>query len=105
MNIYLLSQSEVDGYDTYDSCVVAAENEEDARQIHPSEFVTHVKDGKFMGTYSDTALNGKAGKEYENDNGYEWVSYRDINLIEVKLIGVADEGIKRGVICASFNAG
>lgn len=36
MNIYLLSQYEYRGYDTYDSCVVYAESEDKARQIHPS---------------------------------------------------------------------
>lgn len=33
MNLYLLKQEINTGYDTYDSCVVAAESEEDARVI------------------------------------------------------------------------
>jgi hypothetical protein len=37
MKIYVLKQDENDGYDTYDSLVVAAEDEESARQIHPND--------------------------------------------------------------------
>ena len=35
MNLYLISQSVNNEYDTYDSAVVAAESEEDATKIHP----------------------------------------------------------------------
>jgi hypothetical protein len=35
MNIYHISQSVNRGYDTYDSAVVTAESEEDARQMYP----------------------------------------------------------------------
>lgn len=35
MNLYLISQDENTGYDTYDSAVVAAETAEDAAKIHP----------------------------------------------------------------------
>ena len=37
MNLYLLSQSENSGYDTFDSMVVAAPDIDTARQIHPQE--------------------------------------------------------------------
>ena len=36
MNLYLLTQHTVRGWDTYDACVVVAENEEQARSISPS---------------------------------------------------------------------
>ena len=83
MNIYLLEQEINTGYDTYDSCVVIAENENDARQIHPSDFVTHVTDNKWMGTYSG---GNKIGDEYEQ-SGYDWVEYSQIS--EIKVLGVA----------------
>ena len=35
MNIYLLSQDINNGYDTYDSMVVYANTEEEARNMHP----------------------------------------------------------------------
>ena len=36
MNIYKLSQTINDDYETFDSCVVIAENEEEAIKIHPN---------------------------------------------------------------------
>ena len=38
MKIYRIYQHVNRGYDTYDSAVVVAENEEEARHIHPSGF-------------------------------------------------------------------
>lgn len=38
MNTYLIWQNENKGYDTYDSVVVAAEDEESAKLIHPSAY-------------------------------------------------------------------
>lgn len=97
MNIYLLEQGINNGYDTYDSCIVYAKSEEEARNIHPSQFVTHTKEGKWMGTYSK-------GGEYEQDNG-GWVEYKNIDKITVTLLGKAIKEVNKGVILASFNAG
>ena len=36
MNLYLLTQDEETGYDTFDSVVVAALTGEQAKKIHPS---------------------------------------------------------------------
>ena len=84
MKIYLLTQNENTGYDTYDSCVVAAENEDEARKIHPH-----------MNTdYSAWRV------------GYWlriWCS--DPKYVKVEYIGEADKSVKKGVILASFNAG
>jgi hypothetical protein len=99
MNLYLISQDRADGYDTYDSAVVAAKSPQDARKIHPSGFVTHVTEGKWMGTYSGGA---ESGMEYENETG-NWVKYSDIDCIEVEHLGKT--GKLRGVVLASFNAG
>jgi hypothetical protein len=103
MNLYLLSQDVVCGYDTYDSCVVAAESEDEARKIHPSEFVTHVTSGRWMGTYAKHAKNNKAGLEYDNDYSDSWPSFCDIAKINVEYLGETDR--ERGVVLASFNAG
>lgn len=35
MNLYLISQSQWTGYDTFDSAVVVAESEDAARDMHP----------------------------------------------------------------------
>ena len=97
MKIYLLSQDIVDGYDTYDSAVVIAENENEARKIHPNRLVTHITNGQWMGTYS-------GGGEYVNKS-FEWVRCSDIDKISVKYIGEADTRQQKGVVLASFNAG
>ena len=79
MKLYLLSQTDNGEYDTYDSCLVCAENEADARTIAP--------DGKIFkeGKWGNWALKASA-----------------INCEE---IGTANDKQKRGVIIASYNAG
>lgn len=89
MNLYLLTQTVNDAYDTYDSCVVAAESAEDAAKMLPT-------DG---GHYTRKPSGEEAGT---------WVRvyWATPEQVTVRLIGVAAEGIKAGdVICASFNAG
>jgi hypothetical protein len=88
MKIYLLTQNVVDGYDTYDSCVVCAENEEEARKIHPAEWVKE-----------------EDWKESKCSAASIWVSWKDIDKIKVTELGEANNNIKKGCILASFNAG
>ena len=80
MNLYLLNQSQNTGYDTFDSCVVAAKNEEDAKTILPG-----------------------VGDEWEKYWSTGWA--KSPEHVSAKLIGTAIKGTERGVICASFNAG
>lgn len=100
MNLYLIQQNIRNGYDTYDSAVVAAKTKEEARTVHPSTFVTHHKDNLWYGTY-------RQGGEYkiENDGYNSWVAFKDVDKIEVQYLGKAAGKIKKGVVCASFNAG
>lgn len=86
MNLYLISQTESRGYETFDSAVVAAESEEDARTIHPGD-----------------TLHGRGGWE-DDGYSYSWVERGKVDRVAVELIGVAMHQ-DRGVICASFNAG
>lgn len=81
MKLWLISQNENNGWDTYDSAVVAAETEEDARKTHPS------KSGWPTGDY-----------HYGT-----WVTSPD--TVTAEYLGIAKEGTAAGVICASFNAG
>lgn len=87
MNLYLISQESNNTYDTYDSAVVAAETEEAARMIHPGSILEKTRLADW---------NGKA-RDYD--------SWTDAEQVSVVLLGVAKEGTKAGVICASFNAG
>jgi hypothetical protein len=77
MNLYLLTGT-ASGYNTYDSCVVAAPSEDVARSIHPGGFPS-------SWAYKDWA--------------------KKPNDVKAVLIGTALEGTAQGVICASFNAG
>jgi hypothetical protein len=81
MNIYKLTNIDKDanGYDTYDSCIVAAESEEQAKMITPDE------------------------EPFEHDKYRTWAYCPE--LVTVTLIGVATSDVKSGVILASFNAG
>jgi hypothetical protein len=89
MNIYLISQNENNGYDTYSDAVVAALNPKNARNMNPAG--ENFKGNIFM-TKEDWAYRWS-----------EWASKPE--NVTVKLIGVAKKGIKEGVICASFHAG
>lgn len=87
MNIYKISQGVNNDYDTYDSAIVCAENEEEAKKIHP------------RGEYDYKEKNDDI-KEEEN-----YGSWAKKEFVEVEYIGVAKEGLEKGVIVASFNAG
>ena len=87
MNLYKISQSVNNDYDTYDSAIVAAPDAEKARVMHPNGVKSDRLDRK-------TPINFSMG---------DWVVYP--SDVTVKLIGVASEKTQREVICASFNAG
>jgi len=85
MNIYLLSQTTNTGYDTYDSMVVAANNKNEARNIHPYSF-----------------------KDYNEENiwddSYEvWANKPE--EVTVTKIGTTTQYNKPTIILTSFNAG
>ena len=76
MNLYKISQTVNNGYDTYDSAVVCAISKEKAKQIQPST----------------------VGDWY----ALSWCAVKDVG---VKYIGKAGKDIPVGVVMASFNAG
>jgi len=80
MKLYLLTVNYQTGYDEYDSCVVCAENEDDAKCIKPNGSV-------FI----------------EDDYCTSWAFSK--NKIICEEIGTANENQEHGVICASFRAG
>lgn len=77
MKLYLITQDINRDYDTYDSFVVCAKDEEDAKIIH----------------------------ELDNPISFYGSWVKDIKDIKVKYLGEADESIERGEILGSFNAG
>lgn len=85
--LYLLKQNDEVGYDAYDSCIVAAPDQETAHMMHP---------------YQDEQ---EEAEEEERGYGISWpIRSERKEGIAVQLIGVAADDIEAGVICASFNA-
>ena len=95
MNIYKLSQTINNDYDTFDSCVVIEKNKEEAVKVHPNSYQNWDTRGQII---EDSYF------KYENFNINDWAEMEDI---KVELIGIADESLDTEikVVCASFNAG
>jgi hypothetical protein len=79
MKLYLLTRTDRWSYDDYDSLIVCAESEEDAKNIGP--------DGPFD----------------PNERYSSWTKSKDNIICEE--IGDAHPSMERGVILASYNAG
>ena len=88
MKLYLITQDVNTNYDTFDSAVVVASCEADARLIHPSPCYDSIE-GEWC---IITQIGG---------NGC-WCAAEDV---KVKLIGEATGQGAGSVICASYNAG
>lgn len=81
MKLFLLEQDSVFGYDTYDSCVVRALTEEDAKLIYPGD------------------------SQYDTEGQRDWPQKeRRSSQVTATYLGEAIDG-EPGTICASFNAG
>lgn len=81
LNLYFISQSERDDYDTYDSAIVAAKTPQEAKLIRPDHYQWDNIETKYP----------------------SWAT--DPKNVKVKLIGIATPKTKKGVVLASFNAG
>jgi len=80
LKLYLIWQTENDGWDTYDSAVVAANSPKSATKILPASYCRW------------------------GDSHPDWASTPD--NVKVKYIGKAGASVKDGdIIIASFNAG
>lgn len=76
LKLWLISQEENTGWDTYDSAVVAAKTEEEARLINP--------DGEW-------------------NLSSAWCSSPE--RVHIEYLGIATEGVEPGIVLSSFNAG
>jgi len=90
MNIYLISQSVNNDYDTFDSAVVVAKSAVEARNINPQ---------RSWGDHERLFVNW--------DDIGRWTSWcYKPSQVQVEYIGRASVKTKKpGVILASFNAG
>jgi len=95
--LWLLSNNNIVNYDTCDSCIVAAETEQEAVSIHPSGDI-----------YGAPCRNCQYVQEHmcthnSWSSSYSWASNpEDVNA---KLIGTAEDAGFTGVLLASFHAG
>jgi hypothetical protein len=81
MNIYKISQTEQEGYDTYDSAIVVANDPEEAAKIYPG-----------------------GGELYRWTT--DWVGTGESEKVKVEYLGMYDGDLSAGsVILASYNAG
>jgi hypothetical protein len=90
--LYLLTQTEQRGYDTYDSMVVSAKNEEHAKTMCPSSNYVWEND-----SWHFQFTSGAHSKTQRTD----WTN--NINNIAVMYLGETE--VRTGIILASFNAG
>ena len=97
LNIYRLSQTVNNDYDTYDSMVVAAENADIAKRIIPQS--TLMGPGEIIPIADSDLSTVEDPKTW--DEGY-WANPA---FIKVEYVGKADPSMSRCIICASFNAG
>ena len=97
MKLYKISQKVNSGYDTYDSAVVCAKNEDEARKIHPNGNYDYPEGEKNPYNKHPEAFE-KSDKDYGT-----WARKK---YVKVVYIGKATDTQKKwGVIVASFNAG
>ena len=90
MNLYLITQPDENvTYDTYDSAVVAAASEDEARNTHPDGSGATFPPGQYIPRRPWWSLS-------------EWTEPENVS---VQLIGTAASGMAAGVLCSSFNAG
>lgn len=90
MNIYKLTQNDNRGWDTFDSMIVIAKNEEQARIMYPHSTQIHEPVYDFESNYNWLSL------------GY-WANSPD--NVKVEHIGKAFTKEKSRIVLASFNAG
>ncbi|MFA6690233.1 MAG: hypothetical protein WCS18_12245 [Sphaerochaetaceae bacterium] len=91
LHLYRIRQNVNNGYHTYAAAVVPATSEYDARSIHPdSEYHPEPV----------PASEDESGNDDDYPNDWCWREN-----VKVEYVGEPRHGMRRGVICASFNAG
>lgn len=96
MKLWLISQSVNNNYDTFDSAVVAAYTEEEARNIYPDNWDGNTK-----------RWNGSKWLWYLEDGrvlDYSSGSWTSPDNVSVQFLADGYEG-PAGTVLASFNAG
>lgn len=102
MNIYLVIQPEkYTGYDTFDSFIVVANTEDEARYTHPTGSEQYDHEKKLWYHQNETGDT----KRYYDMEKYSWWTNKT-NELTVLLIGKAHKRYTNiNVLCSSFHAG
>lgn len=101
MKLYLLTQNECKGYDTYSSAVVAAPDEDAARKTHPGDR------NLYWGYAPEWYRSVEPDEGWFSPSGFHdrSDSWPSPNHVKAQYIGEAADGVAQGIICASFHAG
>ena len=91
MKLWLISQMDNTGYDTYDCAVVAAETEEDACNTFPNP-----------AWYNEDVDWYDSRADKEESLMHAWTTP---DKVSAQYIGEAAPGTEAGIICSSYNAG
>ena len=94
--LWKVSRTDRIGYDDYDSMIVAADTQLEARTYHPNGWAN----ARMIGGYWRWFAKLADGSEINYDT---W-GWGEIDELAVEYLGTTDRDIK-GVILASFNAG
>lgn len=88
-SLYLVKRTDNVTWDEYDSFVVCAESEDEAKRVHPNG-----------GMFFEDDMSEQSKRYFKSD----WTD--KIETLEVICVGLASVSLKnRQVICASYNAG
>lgn len=98
LNIYKIWVDGLLGWDTYDSAIVVAKDEETARYIHPGS----TPEDPIMGYNTETHHYDKPW--YESDYPISCLDWTKPEYVKVTLVGTTDLYPEGTVLCASFNA-
>ena len=103
MKLYLLQQDINNQFDSYDSCIVAANNENEARTIHPATL--RFSKGQTLKESNELEWN-QEDRFYFMKIGNSWLPRKERHKIKVTYIGEADKRYTEAqCILASYNAG
>lgn len=98
LNIYKVSRRDQSGYGTYTSFIVCCKTEEEARKTYPRN-IRAFYDNKLLLWY-DHDINGN--KKCIDDLFDSWIKGNQINSLEVKWLGVANNDIERSVLSYQY---
>lgn len=97
--LWLVRRTDRVSYDEYDSMVVAADTELEARTYHPNGYVKAKMVDGYWRLFWDNPESSLHGERYNCASGWS-----DVESLIVEYLGTTDRDIK-GVILSSFNAG